>query len=544
MELPQEELDRLDPARLEALAEPALREVAIRLLHALKEARAGQDARVIPLARCRALFDQFPLGIAVADGAGNIIETNPAADHLMGVTAAEHRRRPIDSPDWVIIDEKGQPLPPSDYPPVRALRRKITVKDEVIGRVDEQGGVTWLSVTAAPLAEDGRGVVITFEDVTERRAAEAIQRQLDAARERKGHLRNMAAALPVIAWWTKPDGTREFFNRHYSDFLGLDPGQVTGETQEWSPAIHPDDVDSYLQLIKTALRRRKSYDVELRVQRHDGEYRWINAMGRPWWGPDGDYFGVVGIAVDVTDRKQAELALRESNVRLREHAEKLAQLASQLTITEYRERQRFARLLHDRVQQDLIAVKFKLHALVHDTDPRVSGPVADAVALVDQSLLSSRALNTELTPPSLHDASFHGALTWLAQSFEHDYGLHVETELHGDLPVERADLRVVVFDAVREALLNVVKHAKVQTASLAMIPVEEDEILVRVSDAGPGLGPQGEPQPTATSQGLRTLEERIQLLGGGLEIGNRAGGGTELRLHVPLSPDVAKTSKR
>jgi len=331
MELPQEELDRLDPARLEALAEPALREVAIRLLHALKEARAGQDARVIPLARCRALFDQFPLGIAVADGAGNIIETNPAADHLMGVTAAEHRRRPIDSPDWVIIDEKGQPLPPSDYPPVRALRRKITVKDEVIGRVDEQGGVTWLSVTAAPLAEDGRGVVITFEDVTERRAAEAIQRQLDAARERKGHLRNMAAALPVIAWWTKPDGTREFFNRHYSDFLGLDPGQVTGETQEWSPAIHPDDVDSYLQLIKTALRRRKSYDVELRVQRHDGEYRWINAMGRPWWGPDGDYFGVVGIAVDVTDRKQAELALRESNVRLREHAEKLAQLASQLS---------------------------------------------------------------------------------------------------------------------------------------------------------------------------------------------------------------------
>lgn len=532
MGLTQQEIDGLDATQIATLPEASLRELAAQLLGELKQRPSGRDFANSPFAKYRALFDHFPLGVTLTDAAGNIIEANAIADRLMGVTSAEHLERSIDSPDWQMLDQAGQPLPPADYPPVRAWRNQITVKDEIVGRVDGQGRVTWLSVTATPLPHDGGGVVIAFEDVTVRLEAEATLRQLAAARERERHFRSMAAALPVIVWWAKRNGTREFFNRHYADFLGLDPDRVTGEEHEWRPFIHPDEVRGYLLLFKTSLRRQQPFESEFRGLRHDGQWRWVKSMGRPWWGPDGEYLGLVGVSLDITERKHAVLALQESNARLQEHTEKLAQLASQLTITEHRERQRFARLLHDGMQQDLIAVKFKLATLLHRAASDLVEPISEINALLDKSIETSRTPNADLSPAFLQEESFHPALNWLAELFKANHGLHVETDLDYDLPLERQDLRVVIFEAVREALLNIVKHAGVDTAELAMSSGGDDQVLVRIRDCGTGLGPQG-----GTKSGLRTIQERLGLLGGQVEFAHRAGAGagTELRLLVPLS---------
>lgn len=484
-------------------------------------------------ARYRALLDYAPFAIIVVDRAGKIIESSPVADRLMGISAAQHRERTIDSPDWVIVDRTGERLAPAAYPAVRALREQRLVQQEIVGRVDERGRTAWLSVTAVPLPGDAGGVLVAFQDVTRQLDLESMPDQLASAREAEQRFRQMAEGLPVIVWIAKPNGTREFFNRHYADFLGLDPDKVTGREHEWRPFIHADDVRPYLALFKTSLRQKRPFEAEFRGLRHDGEWRWVKSHGRPWWAPNGEYLGLVGATLDITDRKRAELALLESNARLREHADKLARLASQLVLTEQRERERFGHLLHDRMQQDLVAVKFKLHSVLRDSDPERRQPLLDAIALVDRSINTSRTLHADLSPAFLREGSFHVTLAWLAESFERDHGLRVETDLACDVTLAREEQRVVVFESVREALLNIVKHAQVDQAEIRMRRGDDGRIRVCVSDRGIGFAHVPGWSPGPDTHGLQMIKERLGLVGGELRIKSRPGAGTRVQLLFP-----------
>ncbi|MBK1702700.1 hypothetical protein CKO22_17900 [Thiococcus pfennigii] len=526
-------------------ARPARRAPGGLALPTKKQEERGRRATTIQsaqaaAARYRALLDHAPFALLVVDRHGIIIESSPVADRLLAPCAAPDRGRTIDSRDWVIVDRAGRRMAPAAYPAVRALRERILVQEEIIGCVGEQGRTAWLSVTAVPLPRghqgDASGVLVTLRDVTRQLDLESMPDQLASAREAERRFRQMAEGLPVIVWIAKPNGTREFFNRHYADFLGLDPAEVTGQEHEWRPFIHPDDVRPYLALFKTSLRRRRPFEAEFRGLRHDGEWRWVKSHGRPWWAPDGEYMGLVGATFDITDRKQAELALQESHAHLREHADALARLASQLVLTEQRERERFGQILHDRMQQDLLAVKFKLHAILRDSAEDHRQPLSDAIALVDRSINTSRTLHADLSPAFLREGSFHVTLAWLAESFERDHGLRVATDLAHDAIIEREEPRVVVFESVREALLNIVKHARVDQAEIQMHRGADGRIGVCVSDQGVGFARAPDHAPGPSGNGLRMIEERLGLVGGALRVESRPGAGT--RVHMSLPPQT------
>ncbi|AGA91319.1 PAS domain S-box [Thioflavicoccus mobilis 8321] len=500
--------------------------------HAEKPFELTAESTEVAVSRYRTLLEQAPFGIVATDRVGRIVETSPSADRLMGVSAAQHRQRTIDSLEWSIVNPAGERLEPSRFPAVRAWRTQSKVQGEIVGRVDASGETVWLSVTAAPVP-GGRGeVLVVYQDVTRQHQLESMPDPLNSACEAEQRFRAMAEGLPVIVWIAKPDGTREFFNRHYADFLGLAPEEVTGREHEWRPFIHPDDVGPYLKLFRTSLRQQEPFEAEFRGLRQDCEWRWVKSNGRPWWAPNGEYMGLVGATLDITERKRAELALKESNARLREDADMLARLASQLVLTEQRERQRFGHLLHDRMQQDLIAVKFKLHSVLRDIEPERRQPLLDAVALVDRSIDTSRNLHTDLSPAFVREANLHVALTWLAETFERNHGLRVETDLAEDVMIEREDQRILIFEAVREALLNVVKHARVDRAEVRMQRGDGGLIQISVEDRGAGFDQAPNWSPALDTNGLRTIEERLGLMGGGLRVESRPGVGTRVVLLI------------
>ncbi|MEI6045805.1 MAG: PAS domain S-box protein [Chloroflexota bacterium] len=139
----------------------------------------------------KVLFQIYPLGISITDEEGNLIETNPASEELLGISVEEQTQRSFDGPEWQIIRSDGSLMLPEEYASVRALREHQTVAEVEMGLVKGSGETTWLSVTATPIPLQGYGVAIAYVDITQRKQAEKIRLALaqeQVAREQVSHI--------------------------------------------------------------------------------------------------------------------------------------------------------------------------------------------------------------------------------------------------------------------------------------------------------------------------------------------------------------------
>ena len=219
----------------------------------------------------------------------------------------------------------------------------------------------------------------------------------------------------------------------------------------------------------------------------------------------------------------------QSALRARRRQYQIREYLAELTHAEHRERTRLAQLLHDHLQQLLVAARIKVEGLERGGDPaRMPAVLQQVDDLLAQVLDASRLLTVELCPPVLREAGFSAALGWLARQIEETHGLHVQVDADPAADPQAEDVCVLLFDAVRELLFNTVKHAGVDHARVSVTRGERDSIRVVVSDEGHGFDTQCLSRlPGARGGfGLCTLRERLASLGGRLEINSSPGAGT------------------
>jgi len=159
-----------------------------------------------------------------------------------------------------------------------------------------------LSTTAAISLEKARLYDEMKQEVSRRRQAEG------ALREREARLRTMANAAPVMIWIAGPDAGLSFFNEQCLHFTGRSMEQMTGEG--WIEDVHAEDRVVCTEAYLKAFQARETFQMEYRVRRADGVYRWIEDRGVPLNGPDGSFRGYVGSCVDITERRRGEQMLR------------------------------------------------------------------------------------------------------------------------------------------------------------------------------------------------------------------------------------------
>ena len=199
------------------------------------------------------------------------------------------------------------------------------------------------------------------------------------------------------------------------------------------------------------------------------------------------------------ERKQAEQQLKALNETLEQRvaertatatrrAAQLQALAAQLTQTEHRERRRLAQILHDHLQQLLYAARLNLETLRRrdSADASTQETIDRVDALLGECIAESRSLTVQLCPPVLHEAGLAAAVEWLARHMEQTCGLTVEIEVDPQAEPESEGIRILLFEAVRELLFNVVKHAETGRARVAMAVAPDDEVRMTVSDQGAG----------------------------------------------------------
>ena len=249
----------------------------------------------------RRLFETPLIGIAVGTSNGNVLQANDAFLDLIGFRSEDFDPR---KSSWVGIPTDQTPL---DDDAKLELRQHGVCKpfERILTRAD--GVRVPVLISAARLMDELDRIVVFVTDLTQSKRAEAALRESDA------RFRVLSECMPQKVWTARPDGQLDYLNTMLLEYAGLPAEQLRG--WGWSKLIHPDDLRMHLDSWKQSLATGDMFEIEHRVRKHTGEYRWHLARALPVYQPDGQVTMWVGTNTDIHDQKQAEELLLEEHHR-------------------------------------------------------------------------------------------------------------------------------------------------------------------------------------------------------------------------------------
>jgi PAS domain S-box-containing protein len=382
-----------------------------------------------------------------------------------------------------------------------------------------------------------------------RRLLQESRRRAAQLTESEERLRLAVEGAAMGTWDVDMATGRAVWNRENFLLLGYEPHTVDASADLWWRAVHEDDREAVRQAVEAATAGGGLYHAEHRIRRADtGEERWLAPYGRIHYDEAGRPARFVGVTFDVTERKEAEAQrvewTEELERRIAERTKELVHthdrlrgLAQELTLTEQRERQRIASELHDYLAQLLALVRMKLGQLKRLPAQARPELLAETEQVVNEALTYTRTLVAQLSPPVLHEFGLPVALQWLAeQMVRQELSVEVRQSVPDRLELPE-DQAVLLFQSVRELLMNVRKHARTHRA-VVTIAERQGELVIGVQDEGAGgAAPQptrGGPTAASSKFGLFSIRERMLAIGGRFDFESIPGRGTTATLTLPL----------
>ncbi|MEX0746026.1 MAG: PAS domain S-box protein [Phycisphaeraceae bacterium] len=495
-------------------------------------------------ARHRAILQSALDSIITMDDRGRIVEFNPAAERTFGYSAQDAIGRPLT--EMIIPErlreahEKGLARFLSDGE-TAILGHRIEMPAM---RADGSEFPAELTITATRLSDGSPFFTGYLRDITQR--VEAERTLAESEDYFRSAFENAAVGLAHLA----VDGRWLRVNQRFGEILGYERDELLAT--RFQDVVHPEEASSCQETIERLQRHNGDVPpVERRCLRKDGQVVWCSVTmsllrHRHGKGPR----CIIVAFQDVTARRLAERQLERLNDTLEQQvaertavaeqrAGQLRKLARQLTRAEEQERRRLAQMLHDHLQQLLVAAKFRL-PMIADQPPghrETAAIVQEVDSLLDESVEASRSLARELSPPILHEAGLAAALHWLAGQMREKHGLMVHVHADESLEVTAGEFRSVMFQATRELLFNVVKHAGSDEARVTLNATGDGRVRLVVEDDGAGFEVQADEADDpdrAGSFGLASIRERMDLLGGSFSLESVPGDGTRVALLAPL----------
>ncbi|MGG1948524.1 PAS domain-containing protein [Trinickia sp. NRRL B-1857] len=355
-----------------------------------------------------------------------------------------------------------------------------------------------------------------------------------AASEERFQLAVSGASAGLWDW--NPRTGEMYLSPHFREIVGHDEDELPNSMRAHYDIIHPDDVERVMLALKAHTEDRHPYDIEYRVRTRAGEYRWIQSRAQALWDTSGKAYRMVGWILDVTDRRRADEALRESR-------EELQRLSANIQHIREEEKTRIARELHDDLGQLLTAMKIDMgrfeRTIEGKLDEHATGALRSIYGLIDQLVASVRRIAADLRPVMLDDLGPIPAIDWFIHEFSARHGIAVNAQLDINEVAFNRDSGTEVFRMVQEALTNIARHSG---ASEAEVEIARDEpfCIVKISDNGRGALPDA--RRSRKSFGLIGMRERAARLGGELSVATAPGEGFALTVTLPLAvveaPDI------
>jgi PAS domain S-box-containing protein len=379
---------------------------------------------------------------------------------------------------------------------------------------------------------DANGKVVEFQavgcDITQRKQVEEERRE----GEERLRLALEAGRMGVWEWDTRTNAVK-WSKEHYT-VMGLRPFIVEPDYHSWADHVHPDDLAMAAAAMNRAIEEEREYRAEYRIIRPDGATRWVEGRGKPIYDEHGQCLKVNGLIVDITERKEAEQALRESEEALRKSYARIEDLARRLIVAQEEERRHIARELHDDLNQQVAALAIGISRLKRQlpTDARtVQDLIAKLRDKTEQLSEHIRQVSHELHSSILQHVGLPAALNSYCAEFSDREGIAVTLDIQDGLEALPSDMALCLYRVAQESLRNVSRHSGARRAAVSLTCVK-GAVELRVADQGVGFDP-GQAREFR-GLGLVSMEERVKLLRGAFVLTTRPGAGTELRARIPL----------
>jgi PAS domain S-box-containing protein len=389
------------------------------------------------------------------------------------------------------------------------------------------GSVHWLLGRATGMHDEaGNPVRVhgTNVDITERKRAEGELRQNQQL------LNLVLATLPVGVSVLDKNGDTILVNAATTQIWGgknIVSGrerwqQSKGAWHDTGKAIAPGDWAS----VRALSRGETSLNELIDIETYDGGHKTIQNSSAPVRDIEGNIVGAMIVNEDVTERVRANEALRESGNRLQQLSRRLLQVQEE-------ERRHLARELHDEFGQLLTGISLHLRAAREAVGEGTYASLEQCMTLLERGGAQVRGLALELRPVMLETAGLDATLRWFAD--QHRQRTGVAAEITGSVGEVAGDLAIACFRIVQEALTNVARHARAKHVRVALNHSETAIGLVITDDgAGFDVGATLANAGTGDHLGLLGMRERVEILGGTLEVKSQPGKGTQISVSFPL----------
>jgi PAS domain S-box-containing protein len=331
----------------------------------------------------------------------------------------------------------------------------------------------------------------------------------------------------LVGVYVIKDGKIEFANDKFASIYGYKKLELIGmETLE---LVHPEDRSQIKEMREKRLKgERVPSEYEIRGLKKDGDTIWVMRSISLINYKDGP--AIAGIVSDITERVEAEEALRESDKELRI-------LSNQLLSAEEKERKRIAREMHDSVGQALSAIKFSVENSLRElrNQPNLAElkSLEAVIPLTQKTIEEVRRIVKDLRPSILDDLGIKATIKWFCREFSNVYtSIQFRRELDFQENAVPSALKTVIYRIMQEALNNIAKHSQADSILLTL-KKEDNRIKLRIEDNGMGfdLAKAISLKPSQRGFGLASMRERAELSGGEFEINSMEGKGTWIKVN-------------
>lgn len=506
------------------------------------------------------IYNSARVGLCVLDRELRYVRINKYLAEIVG-------KKPED-----LIGKTVQEVIPSIVSQVEEMARQILNTGEPVLDFETSGTSPdkpheqrhFLNQCLALRDADGNvtGFNIVVQDITGRKQAE------EKARAACSMLLRVMNNIPQGVFWKNCQSVYLGCNDVFAKAVGLKSPEFISGMTDYDLCWSPEQVEWFRHQDRKIMEAdAPEYHIIEQQREADGRLAWVETNKIPLHDEQGNVTGILGTYEDITDRKRIEEDLRKlkegleslvvertaqlSNLNesliaeIKEHKrtetqliaaqKKLRAMASKIVLSEERSRLRIATELHNTVVQTLGAAKLRAQLIEHEIPKKVKPIFTDLQAMLSDSILQSRFIMTEMSPPVLNELGLISALEWLTEQIGSRYGMNIsfKSKEHDKTLMLPRDVEVLFFQVTRELLMNVVKHSNAQRATVKFSS-DNQKVKIEVSDNGIGFDIRKTFQPDKESGfGLYCIREWLRHIGGVMTIESRSGEGTKVLISAP-----------
>jgi len=501
------------------------RPCVLRVSRDITARKAGEQALRASEQRFRGYFEMGLVGMVIASPDQKLVLFNDKLCEIFG-----YPRDELASRTWMELTRPGDLASDtamyrrvasgelSDY----EIEKQLTHKDgkvvhaHIIGKTlrNREGKVTTL--------------VAMVQDITARKQAE------EALRKSKERFDLAVRGSNDGIWDWNVLTNQVYFSPRVRELLKYGPDEFPDVIESLDSHLHPDDHGRTWAAFRAHLDNRVPYDCEHRLRTKDGRYRWFRCRGQAVWDDSGQPVRMAGSLTDIHDRKTDEESLRQAQADALLARQEFTQ---RLISAQEQERKRLAGELHDSLGQNLSLIKNRIQLALSRPGmaPAVANHLEAASKLMTDCLTEVRNLAHHLRPLPIEQSGLTDCLEELVQEVADSSAILFERRFEKVDDLFPGEQATVIYRIVQEALNNLVKHSR---ASAAAVTMERDLHCVRlkIEDNGRGFDKATVigPHRIRTGIGLTSIDERVRMLGGSLDIRTGPAQGTILKIEIPL----------